>query len=198
MKSKLLILMLCLLLCKLAMAQKDSLAFDEHGKYIYYRVVNDKKNDANVLLVRALDFFDMPGNRHNFKITAKDANTHNIDVTGFFIVSKASTLAKHDDGKITFNIRVEIKDQKYRYWLNGFVFTPYMRDRYNNMVPQPGIEIPMEVIAKKEDKKDADHYLNECGAFARKLSSRLKQYMLTGPVVSKQDTTKKVIRIENW
>ena len=188
--------MLCFGFVQMAMAQKDSLALNEHDKYIYYRIVNLNKDDADMLMTRALDFFDMPGNRANFKITTKNANAHMIDGTGFFTVSAVTSLAKHDDGKITFKLRVEIKGQKYRYWLTDFVFTPYYKDRYNNLVPQPGIEIPMENIAKKVDNKDAAHYQDECGAFAVKFSTRLKKQMENAPV--KTDNSKKVIVIDKW
>ncbi len=184
-------------LAQMAMAQKDSLAFDEHGKYIYYRVVNQVKDDENVLLVRGLDFFDMPANKDAFKVINKDANTHMFDVSGHFLVSKPSSLAKHDDGKITFKIHVEVKGQKYRYWLTDFVFTPYYKDRYNNMVPQPGVEIPMEDISKKIETREAAHYLDECAAFGKKLGTKLKQYMDAEPSVKKDDG-KKVIDTKKW
>jgi len=197
MKKRLLILMLCFGFAKMAMAQKDSLALDEHSKYIYYRVINQGKDDANVLLVRGLDFFSEPYNRDAFKITAKDANTHTFEVKSFFTVSKSSSLAKHDDGKITYTLTVETRDKKYRYWLGNFVFTPYYKDRYNNMVPQPGVEIPMEAISKKIEAREAAHYLDECAAFGKKLGAKLKQYMDAEPVVKKADG-KKVIDTKKW
>jgi len=197
--KKILIFICCIALFETASAQKDSLAFDEHGKYIYYKVVANK-GDANVLMVRGLDFFSMPYNRDEFKITAKDANTHTFEVKGFFVVSKASSLAKHDDGKIAYTFNVETKDQKYRYWVTGFVFTPYYKDRYDNIVPQPGVDIPMEEITKKVETRDANHYLDECAKFAKQVGGKLQQYMITASVPkAKKDTVgKKVIDTKKW
>jgi hypothetical protein len=197
--KKILILICCIALFKTASAQKDSLAFDEHGKYIYYKVIANK-GDANVLLVRGLDFFDMPSKYLNFKVTAKDANTHTFEVKGFFVVSKASSLAKHDDGKIAYTFKVETRDQKYRYWVTGFVFTPYYRDRYNNYVPQTGVDIPMEEITEKVETRDANHYLDECAKFAKQLGNKLAQYIATAavPKVKKDTVGKKVIDTKKW
>ncbi len=195
--KKIVVLICLLVIGKAVLAQKDSLAFDEHGKYIYYRTVASKA-EANVLLARGLDFFNLPYNRDVFKITAKDADAHTFEAKGFFMVSRAQMMAKHDDGKISFTVKVEVKDQKYRYWLTDFVFTPYVRDRYNNMVPQPGMDVPMEQIAKKAETKDADHYLDECAAFGRKFSSRFKPYMENGPVTVKKSDGKKVIDTQKW
>lgn len=187
--------MFCLGLVKLASAQKDSLASDEHGKYIYYHVVNVKDN-ADVLLVRALDYFDMPANKANFKIISKDANAKTMDGTGFFMVASTLSLTKHDEGKIKFKLRIEVKDGKYRYWLTDFAFIPYYKDRYNNLVPKPGIEIPAEELSKKIDSKDAAHYLDECAAFGIKFGTRFKKQMQDAPV--KTTTGKKVIVTEKW
>ena len=188
--------MLFLGLVNVALAQKDSLATDEHGKYIYYHVVNLGKDNANVLLVRAADFFDMPANKANFKITDRDANAKTIDGMGFFTVASTTLLTKHDDGKINFKLRIEVKEGKYRYWLTDFVFIPYYKDRYNNLVPKPGVEIPAEELSKKIDNKDTARYLDECAAFGVKFGTRFKQQMENAPV--KTSNGKKVIITEKW
>lgn len=197
MKKILLVLLLCLGFAPMAMAQKDSLAFDEHGKYIYYRVVNQGKDDAAALYQRALVFTKKAYNTNTLKPGLADEKSTTIDGSGYFAVSKPSQLAKHDDGRILYKLHIEIKDQKYRYWLTNFVFIPYIKDRYNNMVPQPGVEIPMESIGKKTDTREANHYLDECAAFAKKLGAKLKQYMDAQPVVKKDDA-KKVIDTKKW
>ncbi|OCX51518.1 hypothetical protein BEL04_15955 [Mucilaginibacter sp. PPCGB 2223] len=196
MKRVILALTLCLGFARMAVAQKDSLATDEHGKYIYYHVNAGGHSGANVLLVRALDFFDMPANSANFKITDKDANAKTVDVTGFFAVQSTTSLTKHDDGKITFKLRIEVKDGRYRYWLSNFVFIPYYKDRYNNLVPKPGVEIPAEELNKKIDGKDAAHYLDECAAFGIKFGARFKKQLESEPV--KTTNGKKVIVTDKW
>ena len=196
MKKRLWLLMLCFGLMNVALAQKDSLANDEHGKYIYYHVVNVGKDNADVLMARAIVFFDMPANKASFKLTSKDANTKTIDGTGFFMVASTTSLTKHDDGKINFKLRIEIKDGKYRYWLTDFVFIPYYKDRYNNLVPKPGTEIPAEELNKKIDNKGAAHYLDECAAFGIKFGTRFKQQMENAPV--KTSNGKKVVVTEKW
>jgi hypothetical protein len=181
----------------MAVAQKDSLAFDEHGKYIYYRVVNQGKDDAAVLYHRALDFTKKAYDANALKSSILDEKSTTIDGGGYFTVSKALSLAKHEDGRILYKLHIEIKGQKYRYWLTGFAFIPYIKDRYNNMVPQPGVEIPMEDISKKAEARDAAHYLDECAAFSKKLGAKLKQYMDAEPV-AKKDDGKKVIDTKKW
>lgn len=186
--------MLCFGIAKMAMAQKDSLAFDEQGKYIYYRVLVANTNEAETLNLRVAAFFKSAS---LLKLLGFNEAKQTFDGEGYFVVSKPSSLGKHDDGKITYKLRIEIKGEKYRYWLSNFVFTPYYKDRYNNMVPQPGVEIPIENISKKIETRDAAHYLDECAAFGKKLGTKLKQYMDAQPV-AKKDDGKKVIDTKKW
>ena len=90
---------------------------------------------------------------------------------------------------------MEFKDQKYRYWLTGFVFTPYQRDRYGNYVPQQGIDIPLENALSKFTKKDVDGYLDETGTFCKQFGDRLKLFIINAP--KKEEITKKVVT-DKW
>ncbi|MBW4890789.1 DUF4468 domain-containing protein [Mucilaginibacter sp. HMF5004] len=196
--KKVLFLICCLVACKMAMAQKDSLALDDHGKYIYYKVVTAANNSAGVLYARALTSIKRSADGRRLKLLSEDAKNTSFVCDGNFLVSKVTSLAKHDDGGITCKLNCEVKDGKYRYWFTDFVFTPYMRDRYNSYVPQIGLDIPIEKIEKKYDKKDVDHFMDECAAFAIGKGRLLEGYMQAEPVAKKDTVTKKVITINKW
>jgi hypothetical protein len=195
--NKIIALICCIALSKVALAQKDSLAFDDRGQYIYYKVVGMDKYNADVLYKRSLNFFDIISKDKTFKITEQNAKTTSITGTGILIVYKPS-LAKHPDGQVAYTLKMEIKDAKYRYWLTDFVYTPYFRDRYNNYVPDKGISAAMEKPSKILNEKELNKYLDDAALFARQLGDKLKKYISTdGTVVSKKDTVaKKVIHID--
>ena len=196
--KKILVFICCIALCKIAAAQKDSLATDEHGKYIYYKVVNSGSAASTVLYNRALDFFTNAYDKNTLKLISQDTKTMSLSGEAIFMVSKKSAIAKHDDGRINCKVVVEVKDSRYRYWFTDFVFTPYVRDRYNNYVPQTGFDIPIEKAESKYDKKDITHYLDECAAFAKTAGKKLEQYMHGMPVAKKDTVAKKVISINKW
>jgi hypothetical protein len=193
-----LILLGCLFLFKTATAQKDSLAFDEHGKYIYYKVVGMDKYSADTLYKRSLSFFKNYVDSKTLKLTEQDAKDGNLTGTGFLVVYKPS-LAKHPDAQIGYQFKMEIKDGKYRYWLTDFVFKPYYRDRYNNYVTDNNIEVPLEKTSKNFSEKDRNHYLDEAALYAREMGDRLKVALARNPVtVIKKEPAKKVISIGKW
>jgi hypothetical protein len=178
------------LFAKIAIAQQDLLSFDEHNKYIYYEVADMPGLSADTLHARSLYFLKKVYPRPQIKTTA---NT--ITGEGKFLTYGGVSVLRHETGEIAYHVNIEFKDQKYRYWLTAFVFTPYQRDRYGNFVPQQGIDIPLEDVDAKLEKKDAEAYLNETGTFCKEFGEKLKQLILKAS--KKEETTKKVVT-DNW
>jgi len=178
-----------------ALAQKELLSFNEQNKYMYYQVVDMPGLSVDTLQARALNFLKIAYPKA--KITQDKAN-NSIGGSGKFLVVSGITLVKHQDGEMTFTFAIECKDQKYRYWLTDFTFTPFKTDRYGNAVPVLGIEIPLETGTTKLDKKQLDNYLSQSGFFSKQFGDKLKQYMINAPTLPAKDPAKKVISTKNW
>ncbi len=190
------IAVVCLLFAKITLAQQDLLSFDEHNKYIYYQVADAPGLSADTLHARALNFLKTWYPKLKLK-PAADAK--DVAGDGKFLTYTGASVLRKESGEVVYALNMEFKDQKYRFWLTAFVFTPYERDRYGNFVPQPGIDIPLENALSKFEKKDANEYLDQTGAFCKQFSERLKQFLLnvTANAPKKPETTKKVVT-DNW
>jgi hypothetical protein len=183
-----------LFFAKVALAQKELLSFDENNKYIYYQVADAPGLLKDTLLARVSYFLKSEYPKTKLNHTA-DANL--LNCRGKFLVYGGGGLLKHEHGEISYSLNIECKDQKYRYWLTGFVFTPYQRDRYGNFVPEPGKEIPLEMVLNKLDKKEAGSYLDETGTFCKQLADRLKFHMTKASAPKKAEITKKAVT-DKW
>jgi hypothetical protein len=190
--KKLIIALVYILFAKAALAQQDLLSFDEHNKYIYYQVVDMPGISADTLHGRGLSFLKTYYPKIKIKAIA---NENGVSGPGKFLVYGGISVLKHEKGEINFVLNIEFKDQKYRYWLTNFIFTPYQRDRYGNFVPQQGIDIPLENALAKFDKKDVDGYLNETGAYCKQFGDKLKQFVINVP--KKEEVIKKVVT-DKW
>ena len=179
-----------------ASAQKEVLAFDEQNQYIYYQVVDMPAYSADTLYTRGLNFLKSMDPKLKIKPASTD-NTKMLSGQGKFVTQGGISVVKHANGEIAYRINIECKDGKYRYWLAGFTFTPYQRDRYGNFVPQQGIDIPLETASSRFNKKDADNYLDQTGAFCKDAGEKLKVYMLKISTVKKAVETKK-ISTKDW
>jgi hypothetical protein len=179
----------CVVFARVSFAQSELLSFDEHNNYIYYQVVEMPEMPADTLHNRTLIF--LKKEYPKFKI--KTSNANDLNGRGEFLTYGGISILKHEKGAVSYVLNIEFKDKKYRYWLTGFTFTPYQRDRYGNFVPQIGIEIPLEKALAKVDKKDVDGYLNETGAFCKQFGENLKQYLVKQPSPKKAEVIKKTV-----
>ena len=190
--KKCFILILILFISKIAHAQQELLAFDEHNKYIFYQVIEMPGLNADSLHTRGLDFLKTISPKLKFKSTTSNLN---VVCSGKFVTYSGLSLLKHETGEIDYALNVEFKDQKYRFWITDFIFTPYERDRYGNFVPKLGIEIPLETASAKLEKKELEVYLNETGVFCKQFGDRLKIYLQNLP--KKEENIKKVVT-DKW
>ncbi len=181
-------------LVKVGFAQQELLSFDEHNKYIYYQVMDMPGFPADTLHNRGICFLKTVVPKVKLKQTVAAGET-SISGAGKLITYTGIGIMRHECGEITYLFNIEIKDQKYRYWLTGFTFTPYKRDRYDNQVPEPGVEIPLEAASTKLDKRDITSYLNQTGAFCKEFGDKLKLYMVNAP---KKDESIKKIVTDKW
>jgi Domain of unknown function (DUF4468) with TBP-like fold len=192
--KKILLFAGCLLLCRMANAQKSLLSLDEHNKYIYYQVVDIPGVSTDSLLKNGAYFVEgaYP------KIKLKELNVKNITVKDKFSTYSTTAFVKHDNGQINYTLTIECKDSKYRYWLTDFTFTPFERDRYGDFVAKASINIPLETATNKIDKKELDGYLDQTGTFCKDIAVKLKQYMAGNHGPQKTDHQPPKIVTDKW
>lgn len=177
---------------KIASAQKELLVLNEQNKYIYYKVVDQAVFSADTLHQRAAHLVKI---YPRFKVTADEG----LDVagTGSFLAMNTLAIVKHINGEVKFTVNVECKDQKYRYWLTGFVFLPYKVDRFGNSVAIPGIEVPLEEAEAKLTKKQAQDLFFQTGAFCKQFGDKLEQRVKNQPAPKVEKEVKKVVT-DKW
>jgi hypothetical protein len=191
--KKLLFSLVCIMCSQIASAQKEILQLDEASKYVYYQVVDKQGVAADTLYQRGSYFVKMAHPKSKPESVVANA----IVTKGKFLVYNGSSVVKKEGGEISYTLHIETKDQKYRYKISDFVFTPYTRDRFDNMVPMPGIEVPIEKLTSKYSQKEADNYLSQTGMFCQATSKSLKQYMDKMSIARAEEPVKKVVT-DKW
>ncbi|RVU02960.1 DUF4468 domain-containing protein [Mucilaginibacter limnophilus] len=177
---------------------KDSLSFDERNKYIYYQVAEETKVKADTLYERALHFLKNAFENDRLKLSKEDKDKAILTGKGGFMVTKKALVSMQDDAKITFNMVIEVKDGKYRYWFTDFAAIPYRRDRYANFSPVDGKKIPLEQGLRKLGQKTLDDYLEQTLINCRNISGVLKTYMQKPSGTPKNDGIKRSVTTKEW
>jgi hypothetical protein len=186
----------CVLYSGIASAQKDSLSFDEHDKYIYYKLVDQPGSNADTLYSRGTYFLTTAYPKKALGLSKSDKDAHSLTGTGSYMISKKGLVSNSDGGALTYTLEIEVKDSKYRYWLTDFVYQPYQRNRYGSSEPVPGGDIPLEKASAKLSKVDFNNYLDQVIVNSKQVGERLKVYMLkTSSFTKKTQEIKKVSKI---
>jgi len=196
--KNILIAFVCLLTAKAALAQKDSLAFDERNKYIYYQTVEAAGLAKDTLYKRALYFMNKAYPKSKLKLASADEPQGVLIAVGNFVITKRSLLSNSLGGETNYVLRVEVKNAKYRYWFTDFVFTPYKRDRFGNEVLVSGTDVAIENGKDKLDKKDLAVYMDKILQNSRQVGGVLKGYMLKISNLSKVEKEIKKISTKEW
>ncbi|MCO5935211.1 DUF4468 domain-containing protein [Mucilaginibacter sp. RB4R14] len=186
--------LVCLFCVQVVSAQKDSLAFDEGNNYIYYRVIDKPALNADTLYKRAWAF---AAAFNRLAKPAKGQVENTLNTSGKLLVYTGVSLMRKEGGEISYTLNIQTKEDRYRYRISNFVFKPYQRDRFGNMVPIPGVEVPLEKMEVKYGKKYTDNYLDQVAAFSINAYAKLKIAMDKLPATVKTEPVKK-ISTQNW
>jgi len=156
-----------------ARAQKVQVALNEHNRYVYYEVVTLNGLPADSLRNNAAAFI----NAYYAKTGSKKLSDSSASASDKFLIYTSLSLAKHENGQVSYTLHIECRDSKYRYWLSDFVYTPYEKDRYGNFVPIAGKDVALESAASKLDKKEFNNILDQTSAFCMQLGAKLKTFI---------------------
>lgn len=150
------------------------LPVDEQGKFIYYEVVDAKNLSKVQLKNNAVAYFKKQPTTIKLKSTQGDSS---FIANGKMVINKTLLVMSHPSGEILYQFQVELKEGKYRFWLNNFSFIPYQRDRYGNFVAATAIGTPLENEPGKLNASQWKEYQTQTAKYAKDLATDFKEYM---------------------
>ena len=130
-------------------SQGGTLPTDENGRYAYIEVVQANGFDSLQLLNNAEAFTKGYINKKQKKTLQRNDEEGYVSALSSFLVYKKGSLGKHVDGAIEYSIKIEVKDQRFRYTLTDFYFQEYVRDRYGKFKPTSKPPRPLETESSK-------------------------------------------------
>lgn len=151
------------------------LSMGNDHKYTYYEVVIDTGLTKDSLMLRAKNFLEK--NHHqSFKITIEEEAA--LVAEGSFVVDKTILVASHPSGQVIYKFSFNAKNNRYRFWLTDFVYTPYIRDRYGNFVPKSNLGKPLEKALGKLKSADWNAVLIATAAKTKEMGEEFKKFMV--------------------
>lgn len=156
-------------------AQNEELLRDEHGKLIYYELVEAKGCTKEQLKERVNLFLRKPYKELKLKTIRGDTV---FVATGKLIINKTVLVMSHPSGEVLYHFQAEIKDEKFRFWLTNFNFVPYQRDRYGNFVTGGNKGMPLESSMDKLNVAQWKEYQVQTANYVSQFARVFKDYMV--------------------
>ncbi len=174
-------LMMFFLLFQQNPATELELSYNNNARIIFIEVV-ETNIGYDTLISNAAD------------ITRKDGENTGTGMvftkqSSFMLYSKK--LTKVPDGKLKYNLQIEVKDSKYRCIISDMVFYEYERSRYGRFVEKRNGERPVEVMLKEPSKVWKSHKESMLENF-EKVIENIKNRMAMIPEMKDNDITVKL------
>lgn len=107
----------------------------ETQKVEFTNVVVADSLPKNLLFQNAMRYVaSLKNNDEKFELKLKDSIDGKVYGQCSFFAYSQTGILKKISGTITYQLAIEVKDKKYRYHFNNYVFHYYKQDRYYNMV----------------------------------------------------------------
>lgn len=158
---------------------EEELPLDDRGKYIYYEVVNRKGKTKEELIKAATAYFKSDSSP-KINLSENDAL---YTGKGKLIINKTAFVLTRPSGEVRYQLYLDFKEGKYRFWLTDFSFIPYQRDRYGNFVPATSIGLPLEQKPGKLNAAEWASYRKATAKEAQEFAAQLKQGMLADTAI---------------
>lgn len=153
--------------------QKQELPMDERGKMIYYEVVDRKDRTSGQLKEVAKAYFQSASGP---KIMLSERDSL-LSGKGKLVISKTAFVLTRPSGEVHYQLYLDFKPGKYRFWLTDFVFIPYQRDRYGNFVRATSIGTPLEQDPGRLNAAEWEAYRKATAYEARLFAEKFKKAM---------------------
>jgi hypothetical protein len=132
-------LILLLFLSASAFAQVE-LPKDDKGKITFEEIISSDSLPSSLLLKNAKAWV-----MKNYAQTEKSIRTdsNSVSAKGVFLVYTKGAISKEIHGAIRYTVKIEVKNNKYKYRFSDFVFEYYKINRNYQYLPT-GQEKPLE------------------------------------------------------
>jgi hypothetical protein len=127
-------LLLLLLFAIAPVLGQAALPVDEHGKVVFYEVVNLERLPKEVLYASAIAWLTERTSDWKEE-SGGDGTSYRFTANRQFPVYAKGYISKQLHGIISYRFTLELKDNRYRYYCNDFVFHYYKMDRNYKMAP---------------------------------------------------------------
>lgn len=169
---------------------------DENGKYIFQEVVELPGMKEDLLFENAEKFLKkVKVMKSRKKYLLLDKDNHSLTSKGSFYVYQRGSIKNSIAGAVEYDIKLEIKEGRYRYTITNYLFNEFKRNRYGKFEPIKGKYMPLELPVSNLNEKEWENHREVVYNKTQELIQNLYGEMIYSEDDSKP---KKIKKEDNW
>jgi hypothetical protein len=166
---------------------------DQNGKITYVEIIKDSIQTDSL----SKWIGQWMGERYTQFPIEKDSNGSYFSTKGRFLVYVKEGIFKQIHGAIHYSVKVEIRENRYRYIFTGFVFEYYQQERADLLYHPNGKEKPLEEKEFKGSQKLWDRHKVTTDQHVKKMIASLKFFVATKKNPPKKEEAPKTTPVGN-
>ena len=183
-------------ICCFSTFAQSLLPLDEHKKIQFVEVVKVDSLDGQILYAHAKSWLLTSG--YHITSSPQDSLSGKLIATNDIAVYARGYMFKKLHGKIVYTTIIEVKENKYRYTFNNFVFHYYKEDRSHEMVPSGKTKALEDQKASGWQSLWENHQKHTFTTISHNIAS-LKTSMMAKPEIKKEPAVaSKKENLEKW
>ncbi len=190
------LLSLILILSSVFSYAQGILPTDAQGKITFTEVVHADTLKKAILYENIKNWLA----KHHYNIQTNDSDSSSIRLvtSNEFYVYAKGYISKKAHGKISYNVTIDIKDCKYRYTINNFIFHYLKENRDYKMVPT-GQTKQLEDTKAQSWQSLWESHKNATNSEITEQINSLKTAAIAPPLLKKESTAEaKKTNTNNW
>jgi len=168
----------------------------DNGKYTFHEVVELPGMAKEKIFENGKRFLKkIKVMKSKTKYLNADEDNYVITNKGSFYVYQYGSVKKAIAGAVEYDIKIDIKDGRYRYTITNYLFNEFKRNRYGKFEPIKGKYMPLEMPVSNLNKKEWEIHREVVYNKTQELIQNLYGEMIYSEDDSKP---KKIKKEDNW
>lgn len=181
--------------CLSVNAQDVPFPLNEIGKYEFNEIVELNGIDKDKLFENGQKFMKKINVLNSKKKFYKEEKEdYVLKNRGSFYVYRLGSVKKGIGGAVEYDLKLEVKDGKYRYTITNFIFNEYQKNRYGKYEPIKGRYTPLEANVSSLNQKE----WNKQREVVYDKSQELIQNLYSDMIYAEEKLKKKGKKEDNW
>ncbi|MBS7566488.1 hypothetical protein KHS38_18935 [Mucilaginibacter sp. Bleaf8] len=177
-------------------AQSTALVLNDNDKLMYYQVNSLSLGDTLQPVPTVNEFIKKK--YPDIRIAKNQSEAAGIQGKGRLTLYHKGLVFGQEEGQLSFDLKIDFKEEKYRVMASNLTFMPLQRNRYGTFTPVNGIAYAWEELPKKVKDTQYESYTSQVVNYFNYLNKQLEVYLTSNDGQDAKTANPQRISTKEW